>query len=403
MLQSMFSGVAGLRAHQTMMDVVGNNIANVNTIGYKASDVTFQEALTEVMQGPSAGVNPTQVGLGVKVAGTDPVFTQGATQTTGRATDLAIQGSGFFVVQQGSATLYTRAGSFNTDATGHIVTADGAQLMGWPADANGVVNTNQPVTPLSVPIGQVLPSKTTSTVDLGGNLSADATPGTAVTKSINVYDSTGKSHALSVTFTNTGVNAWTASATIDGTAVTISPSATTFGPDGVLTSASLLAVSGFTPPGANPMAFNIDLGSAAPLVQYGGASTVEVLSQDGRPTGNLQGISIGVDGTISGQFSNGQTSVLGQVALASFANPAGLVKVGNSDYSSTINSGTPLVGAAGKGSRGTLTAGALEMSNVDLSQEFTNMIIAERGFQANSRVITTSDEMLNDLVTQLKR
>ena len=402
MMRSMFDGVAGLRAHQTMMDVVGNNIANVNTAGYKASAVTFQEALTQVMRGPSSNLNPVQLGLGVKVGAVDPIFTQGATQVTGRPTDLAIQGDGFFVVQQGSSQLYTRAGSFSFDSTGNLVSTSGAQVMGWMADSTGKVNTNNAAQGISVPTGQVLPSKTTATVEAGGNLSADAAVGTSVNKSINVYDSVGAAHDLSLTFTKSAVNQWDVAGTLDGNAATLAPATVTFGTDGKIATGSTLAVSGYTPPGANPMAFNVDLAGASPIVQFGGTSTIQIISQDGMPIGSLQGVKISNDGTISGQFSNGQNMVLGEIATATFANPAGLVRVGDSSYSSSIASGVPLVGVPGVGSRGSLSAGALEMSNVDLAQEFTNMIIAERGFQANSKVITSSDEMLQDLVN-LKR
>jgi flagellar hook protein FlgE len=209
-------------------------------------------------------------------------------------------------------------------------------------------------------------------------------------------------HTLAVAFTKTADNAWSAAATIDGSAATLTPASLTFGTNGLLTSAGTLAVSGFTPPGADPMAFNIDLAGPNPLVQYGGGSTIQIISQDGMPIGNLQGVKVSDDGTITGQFSNGLTSVLGQIATATFANPAGLVRIGNSEFTSSVGSGLALTGTPGSGNRGSLSAGAIEMSNVDLAQEFTNMIIAQRGFQANSRVITVSDEMLNDLVS-LKR
>jgi flagellar hook protein FlgE len=399
MMRSMFSGVAGLRAHQTMMDVVGNNIANVNTAGFKASEVTFQEALTQVMRGPSTNINPLQLGLGVQVAGIDPVFTQGASQVTGRSTDLAIQGDGFFVIQQGTGQIFTRAGSFNFDASGNLTTTDGGKVMGWMADATGKVDPNGGITAISIPIGQVLPSKTTTTVEMGGNIASDAATGATVNKSISIYDSVGAAHSLVITFTKTGANAWGAAAKIDGTAVTLTPAALAFGTNGQLTSSGTLAVSGFTPTGADPMAFNLDLAGTQPLVQFGGGSTIELLSQDGMAIGTLQGIKVSSDGTVTGQFSNGLTRVMAQVATATFANPAGLVRIGDSNFSSSVASGLALVGAPGTSSRGNLSAGALEMSNVDLAQEFTNMIIAERGFQANSKVITTSDDMLNDLVS----
>src|SRR2546421_9804857 len=289
MMRSMFSGVAGLRVHQTMMDVVGNNIANVNTAGYKASEVTFQEALTQVMRGPAAGVNPLQLGLGVQVASIDPVFTQGASQVTGRATDLAIQGDGFFVIQNGTGQLYTRAGSFNFDAGGDLASSDGGKVMGWVANAAGKVDANGGVTPITIPLGKVLPSKVTTTVQMGGNIAADAAVGGTVNKSISIYDSVGNTHTLAITFTKTASNAWSAAGTIDGSAATLSPAALTFGTNGQLTSAGNLAVSGFTPAGANPMSFTIQLAGAPPLVQLGGGSTIPILSHDGMAIGALPG------------------------------------------------------------------------------------------------------------------
>ncbi|HXF73243.1 MAG TPA: flagellar hook protein FlgE [Actinomycetota bacterium] len=398
----MFTAVSSLRAHQMMMDVVGNNIGNVNTAGYKASQVTFQEALTQVLRGPAGGINPLQVGLGVKVATIDPVFSQGATQVTGRFTDVAIQGDGFFVVQKGGERLYTRAGSFSVDAEGNLVGFDGYRVLGWAADASGAIDTNGPIRPITIPIGQVKAPRATTVVEVGGNLSADAPVGTEVTTSIAVYDSLGNTHEVVFTFEKTADNQWSVRASIDGTDYTLTPSTLSFGPDGTLTSTSPLVFSGYTPPGAEPLTFDVVLQGDAPLVQYGGTTTAEARSQDGRGAGVLRGFAISSDGTITGQFSNGETKVLGALAIASFSNPAGLVRVGNSNFASSLNSGEPLVGLPGTGSRGTLTAGALEMSNVDLAQEFTNLILAQRGFQANSRVISASDELLLDLVN-LKR
>jgi flagellar hook protein FlgE len=399
MMPSLFTGVAGLQGHQTMMDVVGNNIANVDTVGYKSSEVTFQEALSQEMSAPSATTNPTQIGLGVQVGAISPVMTQGASETTGKTTDLAIQGNGFFAIQQGNQQLYTRDGSFSFDSAGNLVTANGDSVMGWQAAAGGAVNTNTAIQPLVVPIGQTQPATATTAVEMGGNLDASAAVGATVSQSVSVYDSLGNSHTLDVIYTNTGPNAWTAGATVDGNAVTLSPAALTFSSSGTLTSAGTIAVSGFTPPGASAMSFNIDLAGATPLVQYGGSSTIQIMNQNGSAVGNLQGVEIAGNGTITGQFSNGQSQVLGQIATANFSDPAGLVQVGNSNFASSSASGLAQVGTPGSGSLGTLQAGTLEMSNVDLAQEFTNMIIAERGFEANSKVITTSDQMLQDLVS----
>jgi flagellar hook protein FlgE len=401
MMRSMFAAVAGLRTHQTMMDVVGNNIANVNTAGYKASSVTFQEALSQTMRGAGDGINPMQVGLGAKLASIDPVFTQGGTQVTGRSTDVAIQGDGFFIVQKGDERLYTRAGKLDIDASGNLGSG-GFEVLGWTPDASGAIDYTRPVSTLSVPIGQVAEPAPTSGVTVAGNLSADAAVGDSISKSIVVYDSLGQDHEVAIQFTKTASNAWDVTAGVNGTGYTLTPASMTFASDGTLSSASPLAFSGFTPSGADALTFDIDLAGSSPLVQFGGPSSAEAFRKDGRAIGVLRGFSISDDGSISGQFSNGQTMTLGAIATASFANPAGLIRMGNSNFSDTVNSGEALIGQPSTGNRGSLSAGSLEMSNVDLAQEFTNLIIAQRGFQANSRVITASDELLADLVN-LKR
>lgn len=408
MMRSMFAGVSGLRSHQVMMDVVGNNIANVNTAGFKASTTTFAETISQVIRGASGasdargGSNPIQVGLGVKVGSVDGIFTDGATQTTGRNTDLAIQGAGFFIVANGDERFYTRAGSFSFDEIGNLTAAGGFKVMGWTASSGGVVDTNSPIDSLTLPVGQVIDPISTTRVDIGGNLTANAAIGDVVTSSITTFDSLGNEHEVLFTLTNTGTNAWSSSASVNGTAYTLTPSTITFDSAGNLSSASPLVFSGFTPPGATAMSFNVRLDGPSPIVQFGGASTVEATDQDGQAIGFLRNFDIGDDGTIVGQFSNGENKVLAQIAMAAFNNPSGLARVGNTQFRPTTNSGEPLIGAAGTGSRGFLAAGTIEMSNVDLAREFTNLIIAQRGFQANSRVITTSDEMLAELVN-LKR
>ncbi len=405
MMRSMFSAISGLRAHQMMMDVVGNNIANVNTQGFKASMVTFQESLSQLFQAPGAGgngsggSNPIQVGLGVEVGAVDGIFSQGASQVTGRKTDVAIQGSGFFIVQDGGEQFFTRAGAFSFDADGNLTTAGGQIVQGWVTDpTTGITNTQSPVASLTMPLAQVIDPVVTTEVTIGGNLPSDLAVGDSSAVSINVYDSLGNAQELTVTMTKTASNAWTATGTINGTAVTLSPAAMTFDSSGNLTSAGTIAVSGYTPPGAAAMAFDLELGTGAPLVQFAGNDSMEALDQDGNAIGVLRDFAIADDGTIVGQFSNGWTRTLGQLALATFNNPNGLVRVGDSNFQASINSGGARIGEANTADRGTLAAGTLEMSNVELAREFTNLIIAQRGFQANSRIITASDEILQDLV-----
>ena len=418
MLRSMFSAISGLRAHQTKLDVAGNNIANVNTVGFKGSQTVFEDTLSQVLRNGSAasdgvgGTNPAQVGLGVKVAGVTTNFGQGSTQNTGRATDFLISGDGFFVTESGNEKLYTRAGSFDYDGSGNLVTPDGARLQGWMA-TNGTVNTNGAIRDLTVPFGQVMQPERSTRGSVDGNLSSSAVAGTEVQTQMQMYDALGTAHQISLTFTKTATaNQWTVVArdengaviSPDGDAGTagVQPVPLTFDPaTGQLAAASRQVT--LTPaPGMTaswPGTIDVDL---AQLRQFGGASALAPGDVDGNAMGTLQSISLSGDGTIMGVYSNSLREPIGKLAMASFANPGGLTKAGNSSYRVGDNSGQPAIGEAGSGGRGTLTAGALEMSNVDLAEEFTGLIVAQRGFQANSRVITTSDEILQDLV-QLKR
>lgn len=405
MLRSMFAGISGLRGHQTMMDVVSNNISNVNTAGYKQSRATFQEALVQTMRGAAGageaqgGVNPYQLGLGANVAGVDTVFSQGSTQTTGRNTDLAINGEGFFAVERDGQVQYTRAGAFNLDEAGSLVNAGGGRVLGYGLDANGEVDPAAAPGPLELPMGQTIDPDVTEQVRVGGNLDAAADVGAAHNSSITVYDSQGVGHELALRWEKTGGNAWDLTATApDGTEQTY---ALTFDGEGALTSPGELNFT-FDPADADPVALTLDLAGNTPLTQYEGSFTAEARGQDGAPMGFLRGFEFGADGTVTGRFSNGESEVLGAVAVATFDNPGGLEREGESMYAATVNSGQPIVGLPAQGGVGTITPGALEMSNVDLAQEFTNLIIAQRGFQANSRTITTSDELLQELV-QMKR
>jgi flagellar hook protein FlgE len=403
MLRSLFSGISGLRSHQTMLDVTGNNIANVNTTGFKSSQIQFQDTLSQVLsnaggaQAGSGGTNPAQVGLGVRVAGITTNFTQGASQLTGRSTDMMIQGDGFFVVRKGNETYYTRSGSFDFDATGQMVLpGDGALVQGWAA-VNGVVDTTGPLTDLRVPAGTLMAAQVTSGSVYEGNLDSTATDGTVITRSIDVYDATGTAYTLNLTFTKgTAPAGWTVQADVDGGTATPTPGlalnfdATT----GTLPAGTGLTV---TTPAGDTVA--VDLSA---VTGFAGIDTVKAKTQDGHAAGTLTAFQLGQDGTITGSFSNGLKQVIGRLAMANFTNPSGLEKAGGSLFTTTVNSGVIQVGTPGTGGRGTLAGGSLEMSNVDLSSEFTNLIVAQRGFQANSRVITTSDEVLQELVN-LKR
>jgi flagellar hook protein FlgE len=398
MLRSLFSGISGLRAHQQMMDVTGNNIANVNTTGYKSSQTVFQDTLSQMVnaagapQNQAGGTNPAQVGLGVRLASINANFGQGAAQTTGKSSDMMIQGDGFFVVKSGGEALYTRAGSFTFDANGSLTTPNGQIVQGWSADGSGNVNTAGAPGDIKLPIGISLAPEETTRFTLTGNLSFEAPQNTAVAPArtpgsfkvipIPVIDQNGASDILEVTLTKTGPNQWAATTPAGNPAVPITftngkPNTNTITIDG----------------------YSVDI---TDVTYYSGNTEARVSASDGAAAGILSSYTVSNTGQIVGVFSNGLKQTLGQLALANFNNVNGLEKIGDSMFRSTVNSGLAQVGAAGSAGLGLITSGALEMSNVDLAQEFTNLVIAQRGFQANSRIITTSDEILQELVN-LKR
>lgn len=403
MLRSMFSAISGMRANQTKMDVTGNNIANVNTIGFKGSQTVFQDTLSQMIRQGGApgtglgGTNPAQVGLGVQVAAITTNFGQGAAQNTGRVTDFMINGDGFFVTRMGNEQMYTRAGSMSFDSTGNLVTPDGSILQGWTAK-NGQVNPNGGVSDLKIPFGQTLAPEATGTGTVLGNLPTDAAVGTNLQTSITMYDAQGRAQDISYSFTKTAADAWTMDVT-DGSGTVLGSENLTFDASGQLTAPASGEMT-FAPgqPGwAGPVTVDI-----AGLTQFGGQNSVTATEQDGSSVGSLQSFTLGNDGKITGVYSNGKRETLGMVALATFNNPNGLEKAGNSAFRAGTNSGVAQIGQAGAGGRGLLNSGALEMSNVDLAEEFTSLIVAQRGFQANSRMISASDEVLQDLVN-LKR
>lgn len=395
MLRSLYSGISGLRSHQTMLDVTGNNIANVNTAGFKSSSVQFEDTLSQLTKGASAptgasgGSNPSQVGLGVQVAGISTNFNQGSAQATGKSTDMMISGDGFFAVNVGGQQLYTRDGSFSLDASGHMVTPDGAILQGWSA-VNGVVPTGGAVGDITVSNTALAPAKATTSATVSGNLPAEDATGASLSRQINVYDNTGNATQLNLQFVRNGA-AWDVTATDAA---------------GNTGTATLKFVNGKLDPVASTAGGTLTVGGInvdmSKTTGYTGMTSVTIDGQDGRAAGTLESFSIAKDGTIMGSFSNGSKEPVGQVAMAKFANPGGLEKAGNSEYRVSSNSGGAVLGTAGSAGYGAITSGSLEMSNVDLSQEFTNLIVAQRGFQANARIITTSDQVLQELV-DLKR
>jgi flagellar hook protein FlgE len=527
MMRSLFAGVSGLRNHQVRMDVIGNNVANVNTVAFKAGRVTFKEGFAQLLQGASrppgdhGGINPIQVGLGMQIGSIDTLFTQGNIETTGQNTDLAIQGDSYFVVTKGNEHYYTRSGNFQVDADGRLVSpTNGFVVQGRMFD-NGVMMDG--VRDIILPFGQKTAASATSYVSLNGNLDASApaftgpflssdvppsldttafdgaygfatltpnpggatgeytfsqdgsgnirmyrdgqaigsaqagapggsldfgdvtldldaswtaaagfpaTPDTAAgatllanattanaanatsysKASITVYDSLGTKHELKLDLWKADSDTWNwkldDADLLAAGATGIATTGTTsfdFNADGTIQTPATLPTISFTPPGADPVTITLDPGSGVNgLSQFAGTSTAVLRDQDGYAAGTLQNFTIDRTGLITGAFTNGVNVPLAQIVLADFNNPSGLLRIGDNMYATSGNSGGAVLGYALEGSQSFMTSGALEMSNVDLAQEFTNMIIAQRGFQANSRVITNSDEMLQEVVN-LKR
>lgn len=390
MLRSLYSGISGLRAHQTMLDTTGNNIANVNTAGFKSSSVQFQDTLSQMTQGattPGAnagGRNPAQIGLGVQVAGISTNFGQGSAQNTGRSSDMMIAGDGFFITRNGGATTLTRAGAFEFDALGRLTSPSGGIVQGRMAN-NGVMPNGGALTDISLPKDLVAPGVGTTTASLIGNLPKETALGETIVQDKEIFTADGTSRTMSMTFTRTA-GGWSVAAN-DGAGATGTANLT-LAANGTLNGGTM-----------NVGGVAVDLSK---VTGYAGLKTVSISEQNGRSAGTLESYTLGSDGTLTGTFSNGAQQAIAQIILGSVANPSGLQKAGGSSYTVTANSGGVDYAAPGSTGMGEIAGGMLEMSNVDLSQEFTNLIVAQRGFQANARIITTSDEVLQELAS-LKR
>lgn len=480
MLRSLFTGISGLSVHQTMLDVTSNNIANVNTTGFKSASTRFEDTFSQLVRSGAAprlnergGMNPAQVGLGVKLQSITQNFTGGAAQMTGRNLDTMINGDGFYVLRKTNGTsVYTRNGSFGVDAQGQLVAADGSFVQGWMGNEDGTINASGTPGNITLPLTKTVEGRPTTKVIYGGNIPADqiymdptgskTSPDNAFQRSqiVHAYDDKGNPHDVLLTFArndfaNPGsepmweLRAYDANVfkeldetqreklTTDGGArialeveaggsVSIGGSKVKpadgdgvlnfkFKTDGTLDEDSLKAmktvkfkldqvnvketavpkVSEILQPNVTKQPINLDLSA---LTGFGGVNNFGQKQVDGNMAGYMTGYSVEADGTIRGTFSNGDNRALARIAVASFANPLGLEKAGSSYFVETGNSGQPQIGEAGTGQRGAMTGGAIEMSNVDLAAEFTNLILSQRGFQANSRVITTSDEILQELV-----
>ncbi|WP_295296233.1 flagellar hook protein FlgE [uncultured Brachyspira sp.] len=441
MMRSLFAGVSGLQNHQTRMDVVGNNISNVNTYGFKKGRVTFKDMISQSLSGAAkpqedrGGINPQQVGLGMQVATIDTIHTQGALQVTGVNTDLAIQGEGFFIEKKGNSSYYTRNGAFSLDKNGYVVNpSNGYKVQGWNAVLNpetGMMelNTAAGVEDLIIPVGSKDPARATQNTKFFCNLQKNSDTHQA---DLTIYDSTGIPRQLRATFNRTDVNRWDMVIEIpEATEGSVSVSAgdpvqgggnntfqLVFNDAGSLISVSdgantqtegvLMPNVSFTYQGTDGevnQTINLTLGEVGlfnGITQFESPSTTKAIEQDGYTMGMLEGFSFDDSGQITGVFTNGNRKTLGQVALAKFANAGGLEKAGDTLFVESNNSGAANIGVAAAEGRGSIKAGTLEMSNVDLSEQFTDMIVTQRGFQANARTITTADQLLQEVIA-LKR
>lgn len=466
MMRSLYSGVSGLQNHQTRMDVIGNNIANINTTGFKKGRVQFQDMLYQQLQGAArptetlGGVNPKEVGLGMSIASIDTIHNQGSFQSTGIGTDIAIKGTGFFVMREGENFYYTRAGAFNVDEEGTFVNpGTGLKVQGWMArDVEGtqLLDVSRNTEDLVIPVGSKDPAKATTLVNFACNLDKrlpeipvenpselQIRQGTWTT-AIKVYDAFGEEHTLQVEFTKAqgAPNTWNAVVVVDpenqeptNTAIGLGADApaagdannftVTFSNNGTLlaaadgagnasTEGNIIMNVAYDVQGATAgedgaavrQGFTLNLGAVGGFInsitQFAEDSSSKAVSQDGYTMGYLENFKIDQSGVITGVYTNGTNRTIGQIALASFTNQAGLEKAGDTTFVVSNNSGEANIGPSGIAGKGSMITGTLEMSNVDMAESFTDMIVTQRGFQANSRTIQTADQLLQELLS-LKR
>ena len=416
MIGSLFAGISGLRANSTAMTVIGDNIANVNTTAFKSNKSSFANILSQSLGGGGSATDG--IGRGVEFWAASPSWSQGSIETTSNSTDMAINGKGFFMVEDDSgSSFYTRAGEFSFDKEGYLVNPDGLYVQGYAVSSiapDGTISLGS-IENINVPGESMTPPQATTASTLDINLDSGAAVNDTYSSTQSIFDSLGNAIPLTLTFTKTAANAWTASVSVPAGTVTtpaadigITNANFTFDGNGNLNSGSdpSITLTNLTN-GAADITINWDLFDTAgvtngDLVQYAGTSTTNFNTQDGYAAGSLRGISVDENGFVTGAYSNGQLTPLYQIVLTDFPSYFGLSKMGNNLYAESRASGQAMPGVPLSGSLGSISPSAIEMSNVDLAQEFVKMITTQRAFQANSRVITTSDEVLQELIS-LKR
>lgn len=421
LFSAFYSGLSGLATNANALNVIGNNLSNLNTVGYKGSSTTFRDIFSTSLGGVSTqgNGNPIQFGLGVQINSVSQDFSQSSFQSTGNALDMAIQGAGFFVLQPvGGGQTFTRAGNFTRNNNGFLVSANGANVMGWGRDpVTGLINTSTAIAPIQIATGTTSAAFATQNFRLGVNLNAAALAGptSVLTTPIQVYDSQGNPQNLIVTYTKTGVNTWSyavtgpAGATIGGQnngTITFSASGTLLDVNGAgntLAANPVLNINWGN--GTNPSVITFDVvnpDGSSNFTQYSAPSGTSSSFQDGYGAGTLRDLTVDQNGVVTGSFTNGQVIPLAQVAMATFNNNNGLVQQGNNQWSQSLSSGSPTIGVANSGGRGGVLGANLELANVDVASEFTKLILSQRGYQANGKIVTTTDELLQETLN-LKR
>lgn len=402
--------LTGLQADTVALNTIGNNLANLNTTAFKKQTTTFEDLFYQNI-GTSGSGNTLQIGVGTRVSGTASSFAQGSLTTTQSATDLALSGSGFFLVQRGNVQALTRAGNFVLDASGNLITTSGENVMGYGVQ-NGAVNPNGGLVPVRLPVGGSEGAQPTKEFSLTTTLDATAAAGKQFPSSVTMYDSLGQSHIATVTYTKTTPTSWNYAITLppaDATGTPVNNTGTlTFDSVGKLVSPTA-NVAGVTFPGlvdgASDLRVNFDLydaSGASVISQTAGTSNNAAATQDGFAAGAYQGFSVDGSGVVSASFSNGHTAHVAQVAVATVSNADGLRRAGANDYATTDASGVASVGTANVGGRGTIEGEALEQSNVDISAEFADLIVAQRAFEANSKTVTTFDSVTQQAIAMIR-
>jgi flagellar hook protein FlgE len=407
MLTSFSTALSALNANTTAIDVVGNNLANLNTPGFKSSVVSFHDLVTQSI---GSGAGTTQIGFGVGTPVTLRHFSQGAIQSTAGSLDAAIQGNGFFIVKTAAGAVeYTRAGSFQANSLGNLATPTGEELQGW-SKINGVLNTNAPVGPITVPVGALAAPVPTTSASIDLNLNASAITGDAFSTSVEVFDSLGTSHLARFTFTKTATaNQWNYSATLPAGDATPAPTPVTgtltFDANGRLIvplpadAPPVIAAAGLNDGAAAlSVTWNIFNQGTPRLTQFAQVSATSAVAQNGSATANLVNVELADGGQILARYSNGQQIVVGQLAMATILNPESMVAVGDNNFQLSARTALPAVGLPGSGGRGAVLGGCIEASTADIAREFTNLIVFQRAYQASSKIITTVDQISQDTI-----